>query len=347
MALDTTYGAIVIGLVVSAVLYGVTLLQTFFYFKQYGDDSKRIKFMVAFLWFLDTLHLLFCTITIYTLVPVFFRGLRLFTSLDRYLVSGFGDFDALSKSIWSMNLQTDCNGLIGLIVECYFARRLWISSSSHAQRQAQPDKPVVVSRNIYLTVLIVILACIHFSLGVYFTVQGFIIVDTTRFPSLIWVTSTGLGSAAAADIIIAVSMCYYLMKSRTGFARTDSLITTLMGYSLTTGLITSIVAFISVMTFATMPTNYIWLGFFWIIGKCYVNSVMAALSLFSQDLVQMGSNHQPQLEQEIVKDDKEGGYLDPGQALAVNVKTQTVTKTDFDYIISPVNNSFHAQRRTN
>ncbi|CAA7261369.1 unnamed protein product [Cyclocybe aegerita] len=317
MALDTTYGAIVIGLVVSAVLYGVTLLQTFFYFKQYGDDSKRIKFMVAFLWFLDTLHLLFCTITIYT-----------------YLVSGFGDFEALGKSIWSMNLQTDCNGLIGLIVECYFARRLWI-----------------MSRNVYLTVLIVILACIHFSLGVYFTVQGFIIVDTSRFPSLIWVTSTGLGSAAAADIIIAIAMCYYLMKSRTGFARTDSLITTLMGYSLTTGLITSIVAFISVMTFATMPTNYIWLGFFWIIGKCYVNSVMAALN--SRDSLreqvnpqdgtlfqltpfrQMGSNHQPQLEQEIVKDDKEGGYLDPGQALAVNVKTQTVTKTDFDYIISP------------
>ena len=34
-----------------------------------------------------------------------------------------------------------------------------------------------------------------------------------------WVTSTGLGSAAACDILIAVSMVYLLHRSRTGFER--------------------------------------------------------------------------------------------------------------------------------
>jgi hypothetical protein len=34
-----------------------------------------------------------------------------------------------------------------------------------------------------------------------------------------WVTSAGLGSAAAADVIIAIALCYYLLQSRTGFER--------------------------------------------------------------------------------------------------------------------------------
>ncbi|KJA24078.1 hypothetical protein HYPSUDRAFT_39222 [Hypholoma sublateritium FD-334 SS-4] len=314
--MDATYGAAFIGLIGSAVLYGVTLLQTFLYFKQYPNDTRMTKSIVVVLWVLDTAHLSLCTIAIYT-----------------YLVRNFDNPGALGRSTWSMNLQTDCNGLIGLIVECFFARRVWM-----------------MSRNIFLTGLIVVLACIHFGLGVLFTVEGFILVETSKFPRLIWVTSTGLGSAAAADIIIAISLCYYLTKSRTGFARTDSLITTLIVYSLTTGLITSIIAFVCVVTFATMPTNYIWLGFFWLIGKCYVNSLLAALnsrdSLREQAAPQdgtflqltpfraMASSHNPTNEPSISTDPsvKNGSdFVDATHlTLAVKIQKQTISKTDYE-----------------
>ncbi|KAF8964200.1 hypothetical protein BDZ97DRAFT_916976 [Flammula alnicola] len=319
-SLDTTYGAAFVGLVGSAVLYGVTLLQTFLYYKQYPNDSWLTKAIVFLLWVLDTTHLILCTIAIYS-----------------YLVTNFNNPSALGRSTWSMNLQTDCNGLIGLIVECFFARRVWRMSG-----------------NVIITGVIVILACIHFGLGVFFTVKGFILVEVTRFPTLIWVTSTGLGSAAAADIIIAISLCYYLTKSRTGFARTDSLISTLIVYSLTTGLITSVIAFICVVTFATMPTNFVWLGFFWLIGKCYVNSLLAALnsrdSLREQVAPREGtflqltpfravvSNHRLSVEPSSPLDDlnKDGRrYVDNPRSLAVTVQTQTVSRTDYDYIISP------------
>lgn len=42
-----------------------------------------------------------------------------------------------------------------------------------------------------------------------------------------WITCTGLGSAAAADIMIAASMCYYLAQKRTGidrYVRSDTVI---------------------------------------------------------------------------------------------------------------------------
>ncbi|THV05231.1 hypothetical protein K435DRAFT_117739 [Dendrothele bispora CBS 962.96] len=244
LGLNDTYGSAFIGLVVSAILYGVTVLQTFLYFRNYPRDRLAIKIMVLALWLLDTCHLVLCTIAIYW-----------------YLVTNFSHKDALMQLTWSMELQTDCNGLIGLIVECFFAHRV-----------------LILSKNKYLTAVIVLLACIHFGLGILFTVKSFEFASMMMFQQLIWVTGAGIGSAAAADILIAGSLVYYLSKTRTGFQRTDSLITLLIIYSVTTGVLTSILDLIIIATFSTMPNNYIWLAFFWVAGKCYVNSLLAALN---------------------------------------------------------------------
>jgi len=243
VSLQSTFGSAFIGLVASAVLYGVTILQTYLYYRNYPEDSRILKWMVAILWALDTVHLVLCTISVYSV-----------------LVLNFNNPAFLNTTTWSMNVQTYFNGLIGIIVECFYARRVWI-----------------VSRNMYLTGIILILAVIHFALGIVFTVGSF---ETVRkdFSNLVWVTSVGLGSAAAADMLIGLSLCYYLSKNRTGFRRTDNLITTLMKYSLTTGFLTGIIACLVVITFGVMPNNFVYVAFFWLLGKCYVNSVLAALN---------------------------------------------------------------------
>ncbi|KAJ7069868.1 hypothetical protein C8F01DRAFT_1114318 [Mycena amicta] len=243
VSLQSTFGSAFVGLVVSAVLYGVTILQTYLYSSNYQEDSKILKWMVAILWLLDTSHLVLCTISVYTV-----------------LVLNFDKPNILTTTTWSMNVQTDLNGLIGLIVECFYARRVWI-----------------VSRNIYLTILILVLSVVHFGLGIVFTIGSFQ-TNRMQFSHLIWVTSAGLGSAAAADMLIGISLCYYLSKSRTGISRTDNLIGTLMKYSLTTGFLTGIIACLVVLTFGIMPNNFVYVAFFWLLGKCYVNSVLAALN---------------------------------------------------------------------
>ncbi|EIW59056.1 uncharacterized protein TRAVEDRAFT_71266 [Trametes versicolor FP-101664 SS1] len=243
-SLDNTFGAALIGLIVGAVLFGITILQTFTYFGNYNEDSRIVKSLVIILTVLDALHLVLCTRTIYW-----------------YLITNFTDADNLDKTTWSMALQTDCNGLIGLIVEVFFARRVWM-----------------MSHNWLITGVILVLAALHFGLGVVFTAQSFILGRFSKFKSLTWVTCLGLGAAAAADILIAGAMCYYLYRKRTGLKKTDSLVTTLMLYSINTGLATSIIGTISVISFGAMPTNFVWLGFFWIMGKCYVNSFLALLN---------------------------------------------------------------------
>ncbi|KAJ7095952.1 hypothetical protein B0H15DRAFT_80112 [Mycena belliarum] len=232
VSLQSTFGSAFVGLVVSAVLYGVTVLQTYLYYRNYPEDSKILKWMVGILWILDTTHLVLCTIAVYWV-----------------LILNFNNPTILGTTTWSLNVQTDFNGLIGLIVECFYVRRVWI-----------------VSRNIYLSLLIFILSLIHFTFGIVFTIGSF---ETSRsqFSSLVWVTSLGLGSAAAADMLIGVSLCYYLSKSRTGITRTDSLIGTLMMYSLTTGFLTGIIACLVVITFATMPNKFVYVAFIFVSGR--------------------------------------------------------------------------------
>ncbi|KLO14799.1 hypothetical protein SCHPADRAFT_293354 [Schizopora paradoxa] len=261
--IDTTFGAAFVGLVTSAVLYGLTLLQTYSYFGRFPRDPLHLKITVFVLWILDTLHLGLCTTAIYW-----------------YLVRNFNNQAQLAFTHWTMNLQTDCNGVIGFVVELFFAQRVW-----------------KVSKNMFLTGIICVLAFLHCGLGIYFTVQAFILKEFSRYSQLTvsrftsfksvllqisntfqWVTSVGLGGAAAADIIIAVSLVYFLGKNRTGFEATDSLITTLMIYAINTGLLTSICASLAVICFAIMPLNFIWLSFFWCLGKLYVNSLLASLN---------------------------------------------------------------------
>ncbi|KAK0201665.1 hypothetical protein DFS33DRAFT_1349111 [Desarmillaria ectypa] len=245
MGLDSTYGSAFVGLIAASILYGVMLIQTCIYFNRNDSrDPVYVRSAVALLCILDTVHLILCIMTLYW-----------------HLITNFSNVSSLDHLTWSMNVQTGFNGFIALIVECVFARRVYI-----------------LSRNIFITTTIVVLSCFHFGLGIVFTLKSFRLGSMGEFQQLIWVTSAGNGSSAAADILIAASLCFYLYRSRTGYSRTDSLISTLIVYSVTTGLVSSLIGIVIVITFAVMPNNYIWLAFCWVGGKCYVNSFLASLN---------------------------------------------------------------------
>ncbi|OBZ69062.1 hypothetical protein A0H81_11094 [Grifola frondosa] len=289
--IDTTFGAALVGLVVASCLYGITLLQTYGYYKydkvasldcvgltssrQYPDDHLFVKSLVFTLLILDTLHVILCTRAIYW-----------------YLVTNFGSVDNLDITTWSMALQTDCNhvsqGLIGLIVEVFFARRVWLSKLStfilisYLPSWTTSSEPKRIHNGHNCRVGGTTFrpgSSLYRGILVRFTLGRF-----SRFGELTWVTCLGLGAAAAADILIAITMCFYLFRKRTGILRSDSVVTRLMIYSVNTGLLTSrltylsVIATICVVTFAAMPTNFVWLSFFWVMGKCYVNSFLALLN---------------------------------------------------------------------
>ncbi|KAI0287975.1 hypothetical protein BC826DRAFT_1108063 [Russula brevipes] len=90
-----TYGALLIGLIVSTILYGVTIAQTWNYYWYYRNrDGKALQGFVAFLFSLDTLH------TFYA-----------------YLVLNFGNVENLYMDVWAIEAQTEINTFVGLLVQ--------------------------------------------------------------------------------------------------------------------------------------------------------------------------------------------------------------------------------------
>jgi len=240
-----TYGAAFIGLFLSTVLYGVTVTQTWIYYWNYlNRDPRLLNGFVALLFILDTLHTILCVYSIYW-----------------YLILNFGNVVNLDINLWALNIQTDLGALIGFFVQLFYARRVYI-----------------MSRSTVVPMIIAVLGGIYFALGIVFTVKAFTLQRFSRYGSMVWVTCVGLSSAAVADILIALAMCWYLYHKKTGFSKTDSIIMTLISYSINTGLVTSILASGMLVSFVVLRNTLVWEVFFWLMGKCYMNSFLAILN---------------------------------------------------------------------
>ncbi|KAH8989084.1 hypothetical protein EDB92DRAFT_1947632 [Lactarius akahatsu] len=277
-----SFGAAFVGLLVSTIFFGWTIAQTCLYFWNYGNrDSKLLKFFVAFVTFMDALHTIMCAYAIYW-----------------YLVLNFGNLESLGDSMWAMNvrhpelsyylysharsfrltqLQVILSVIIGDSVQFYYARRVY-----------------VVSRSIICPILIVVVVVIGSGAGLYLNAKQFALKHFASVHSFVWPTYVAMGSIALGDSLVAASMCWSLYRRRTGFAKTDSIILTLMTYSINSGLLTRyhhdylreifplqsfpFETFLFCDQFVTSPTSLVWVVFSWAMSKCYVNSFLAMLN---------------------------------------------------------------------
>ncbi|KAK0471874.1 hypothetical protein IW261DRAFT_1571565 [Armillaria novae-zelandiae] len=244
-----TLGALYIGSVLAAVLFGITNLQVVIYYKKYPNDWWFYRYSVALLWVLDTLHIVLSSHAIYF-----------------YLIDKYGDLvGALESNNLSMKLQLDVNVVIAVYVQGLYAIRLW-KFGAHLHRILQ------------WFVLLAVAASLGASI--------FVIYDITVVPNLISVSTikTGIytfsGTLAATDVIIALTMSYYLHKSKmtTVFSSTAGLIFGLMRLVLTSGLATSACSILTLITFIVLPESLIFLGIHFTLSKFYVNSLLAMLN---------------------------------------------------------------------
>jgi len=290
-----THGALLIGLVVSAVLFGVTIIQTWNYFWCYrGKDRKALQGLVAFVSVLDTVHTILCLYSVYW-----------------YLILNFGNIETLDVATWSMNIQVLTNCAIDFSVQLFYARRLYI-----------------MSNNIVLPVIISILGAVTFILANYFTAKSFELERYSNFAPLVWTTCVGMGAASLADIIIALSMCWCLWHKRTGFQRTDSIIMSLVSYCISSGLLTSILAIGTLVSFTVARFSLINEAFFWALGKCYVNSFLAILNSRNSLRDRSPNNTDGSFHMSPIRQTKQT-YMTGSVPTAVAVSVHRAATTDF------------------
>jgi len=83
---------------------------------------------------------------------------------------------------------------------------------------------------------------------------------------------------AAADLLIAATLCTILNFSRTGFQKSNAMINKLIIFTVNTGLITSLCALASLISILAAPKTWIYVTFYYCLGRLYTNSLLATLN---------------------------------------------------------------------
>jgi len=243
--LDNTFGALLIGVFIAAALWGITCTQTFIYFNNYPNDTIGMKVLVFCVWLLDTTHQALICHTAYT-----------------YLVTHFAQVEFLGAMVNTLVIEVFFNGMVALLVQSFFARRVWILSK----------------HSVVLTGAVMLFVVAEFVAVFYYAARGSSFTTLGQLSELKALSITVNALAAAGDLLIAVILCWILQTSRTGFSKSDTVITKLIAISINTGLVTSICAILSLITIVVFPNAFIYITFYFTLGRLYSNSLLATLN---------------------------------------------------------------------
>lgn len=242
---DLTLGPFFWGTVIVFMLYGVTTAQTAFFFRSKLGDKGTFKALILFLWTIDTFHFIAVTIVVY-----------------HYLVGEAKNVLGLLSIYWGLVASIVATVTSDLIVRSIYAQRIWLLSG----------------RSWPLLAAVVAVSLLADATGIAYGVELAKLKLFESLPSLSWLMYTSLGAAVMADTAIAGSLCVLLWKRRTSFSRTNSLVSSLMVYSIQTGLFTCICSIACIMTYALLPSTLIFMGIYSWLSKLYVNALLAYLN---------------------------------------------------------------------
>ncbi|KAI6047053.1 hypothetical protein EDC04DRAFT_2876186 [Pisolithus marmoratus] len=280
----SSYGAYFIGVIASAVLYGVTCVQVSYYYVGYPSDPWHIKALVFAVFASDTVHQALVTHSAYV-----------------YLVSDIGAPAGLLDLVWSLLVEVLFNAITALLVQCFLVMRVYRLSNKSIVITVIVMSSVIAEFREAITQQFPFHRVTHDTLtqfcpsvrisgncvGVLRSPQSFFAVYVAKslplrtfaeLQQLKGISSAVNAITAASDVLIAACLCFLLQKSRTGFRRSDTMINRLMLFSLNTGLLTSIFAVASLISISVWPNAFIYIGFYFCVGRLYCNSLLATLN---------------------------------------------------------------------
>jgi len=245
-------GVMEVGVFVSLVMFGVVALQGYVYFQNCHSDRTGLKLLVGSLLLFELCHSIASCHAIYYFTVV---------------LAGVPELEKPANS-YSLALTPVLETIITALVQGFFAYRLRI-----------------LSGRLHLCLVCWGLCLLRFIGGMGMSVEGFL--DVAREPDYFklqdtygWLITSALNVGAVLDLLITVSMCFYIKRMYTSynFPRSDELIHRLISWTIQTGLITSMTSVAVVMTFQTMRHNFVWLALYTFLAKLYTNSLLVSLN---------------------------------------------------------------------
>ncbi|KAJ7815984.1 hypothetical protein B0H14DRAFT_2845920 [Mycena olivaceomarginata] len=218
-SMDSTYGAWLIALFLETILYGIGIVQTFFYFQWWPDDNWTIWGSVF-----ETTQILF-----------FFRS-----TFYRF-VQRFGQLQ--EELIWLY--------ITALRFNCTFA--LYITAPSPTKRPSDSYFAMTRESRVYEgsalgTYLVVILAFVQ--------VVSAGIAQTILSPHIQAITTLQTAASLACDVAITGYLCAFLHKNKQGLPRTQKVLNKLMMNAVNRGMLTAISSACTMILFLVYPDTF-------------------------------------------------------------------------------------------
>ncbi|KAK0457529.1 uncharacterized protein EV420DRAFT_1748671 [Desarmillaria tabescens] len=259
-SLGTTIGATYVGAMLSSLLFGITVLQVFIYYRDYPNDCRLYRYSVGIIWVLDALHLSLIIHVIY-----------------HYTVDSFGDYVALENVVWSFKVP---NSHLRDVLLADFDPRLFPQASKSNQPCTQYDcgSSGTISIGSFLGLSY---SWSHADLWAYTpnnmlrgapsghlqNVQShavaarYTITTFTDLASMDWAIDASFATSTGIDFFISFATCYYLHKSRA--CSTIALVTGQVSWSI---------------QYIALPNTLVFLGVDFLLAKLYVNSLLSMLN---------------------------------------------------------------------
>ncbi|KAJ6564711.1 hypothetical protein B0H19DRAFT_1026338 [Mycena capillaripes] len=244
--LDTTVGALEVGILASLFLSGVFTVQVWLYFQRYRGDPWGLKFLVGLTWGLDFAHTIAVCHTLYTIT-----------------VTQYGKPEFLILPPLSLSFAILMSGFIGPLEQGWFTYRLF-------KLMKTPALPLVCA----------ILALTRFG-----GIVGLSVLGLSAYPLPEYAVRAGplietvVIVSAVLDTILVTSLCYQLSSWRLDRSRVmQKVVNQIITWTIETGALTIVGALGLLIAFLTMKNNFVYIGFFVVIPKQFSNSLLLSLN---------------------------------------------------------------------
>ncbi|KAI5115117.1 hypothetical protein M0805_005646 [Coniferiporia weirii] len=230
----------------ATALWGAGSVQLYFYYDKYSKTDKTwLKFYVLVIYGLDTLHQIFLLASFYSYFVTNFANIAHLNVLERPLIN-----------------TTICTSIVDALVQGLFVMRIW-----HLSRQ-----------NYLLMGVLCVFIAGQFVVTVTYFGKIYHFTELAQLATAITTECVMNSIIAFVDTVIATVLSLLLHSRRSGVRQTNSLISRLILYTISTGMLTSVFSIIALVTAIVLPNKFIYLIPDLIMPKLYTNSILALLN---------------------------------------------------------------------
>lgn len=245
---DNTWGAAFVGLLLAAILYGITCVQTYIYFSKYIQDSWEYKLLAGLAFALDTTSLIMMASAMYGYLIT-----DITNPLGRLFVRR------------AFDIEPTLMGLLAFITHLYLGRRVWL----------------VCKRNVWLGLLLGSLTLATLALAIASTIVSWKYRTWIQLKQGIRpLALAGIFFTVLTDTLIASVLCIALMRQirEVEGKRTRKLVRRVLIFAVNTGLACSLLSLCNLAIFFALPDTMIFLALTLIYTKVYANALFANLN---------------------------------------------------------------------